>query len=268
MPKGWKTKQFKRTEELDEYSWTQGYYHATHENWDGITWTRNFHELCLRDLAIFAMGDIKGKKILDLGCGDGLYMLILAQMGAEVCGQDVSSKNIEGANSILKKNGFNCETKVGSASKLMFLDNSFDMAFSGDFFEHITLVEKKDVVSEVFRVLKPGGSFTIKTPNLQYQKMVLWLKRVSAIIKNCSSFNIHIPHTQNNPDNEHHGLTTYKELENLLTENMFHTPAITFCPLIRKGLPEFISKILYGNKLFSEHIIITTKKSIFYSLYP
>ena len=126
---------------------------------------------------------------------------------------------------------------------------------------------KQKVISEIYRVLKPGGHLVIKTPNLQYLKLIINIKRFVNIFRFRFKF-VYIAHTNNNPDNEHHGLTTYKELTDILENNFFHTPNIIFIPLIRKLIPDFLVKLLYGKKIFTEEIVITSRKSIFVGMYP
>lgn len=264
--KGWSSIEIKKTEELPKNSWGLGYFHSSHEDWDGKTWIRNLHELRIRDLALFTLGDIKGKNVLDIGCGSGEYALVMAQMGAFVSGQDISREKVNEALRLMAENGIKSEIKVGDATKLLFDDNSFDAVFSADFFEHINSNQKNLVIAEAFRVLKPGGILTIKTPNLDYCRMSVFLKRICAVLRFKSPFCINIAHTHNNPDNEHHGLTTYAELERILSDNIFHSPAITYLPLVRKKIPIFLQKFLYGKKIFTEQIIITARKPIFYCL--
>ena len=170
---------------------------------------------------LFSLGDIKGKKVLDVGCGAAHYSTIVGKMGAEfVGGQDLDEEQIKKGRSKLKELGINGKLVVGNAINLGFPDNFFDCVFSADFFEHISLEEKEKVISEVFRVLKPGGIFTIKTPNLTYLKVVIYIKRFINIFTARSPF-IHIAHTKNNPDNQHHGLTTFAKLESLLEGSFF-----------------------------------------------
>jgi len=267
MSFGWRSSQVCTTEELGKYAWAQGFFKASHYNWDGKTWARNFHELRTRDLALFALGsDVKSRRVLDVGCGAGEYLMTLAKMGASVAGQDISSEAIARAEVLLKGEGFEAELKAGDAVKLLFPDNYFDFVMSADFFEHISLYQKRLVISEIYRVLKPGGSVMIKTPNLTYLKLVINLKRILNLLRLKSPF-IYIPHTHENPDNEHHGLTTYSELGQLLEDNFFHSPVITYIPLVRDRLPAFISKWLYGKGMFTEHIIITSRKSLFCAFY-
>ncbi|MDP8230822.1 MAG: methyltransferase domain-containing protein [Candidatus Gorgyraea atricola] len=265
--KGWDKMEIKKTEELPSNAWTLGYYHSSHENWDGKTWVRNLHELKIRDLALFVLGDVRCKKILDIGCGPGIYMLTIAKMGGKVSGQDISSDYVNKSSILLKENGFDADVKAGDAVKLLFEDNYFDGVFSADFFEHINYEQKNQVISEVYRVLKPGGTFTIKTPNLDYLRLSVFLKRCMAVFRLRSPFRIYIPHTHNNPNNEHHGLTTYAELSNILFDHMFHSPKVVNIPLKRKGLSKWVTNFLFGKKRFNEQIIVTTRKPLFYGFY-
>ena len=216
---------------------------------------------------LFSLGNVSGKKVLDVGCGSAEYLAIIGKMGANfVGGQDLGEEYINNGRKRLKESNIDGKLVIGDATKLDFPDDYFDIAFSSDFFEHITLEQKTKVISEVYRVLKPGGIFSIKTPNLTYLKLVICIKRFLNLLKAKSPF-IYIAHTKNNPDNQHCGLTTFTELESLLEDNFFHTPKITFVPLIRKGLPNFISRIFFGRKIFTESIIITARKALFYGFY-
>ena len=263
---GWNKVQ--KTEDINTIPepWLQGYFTDSLYDWNGVTWNRNFTELRTRDIAIMCLGDIKYKKILDVGCGDGTYAYVLSKLGAVVSGQDLGEKQIEHANS--RKYGVSNELKgefiCGNAKKLMFESNTFDCVFSADFFEHIDKNTKQEVLREIYRVLVPGGILVIKTPNLDYLKFVINLKRLLNIFKGKSP-NIYIAHTNNNPDNEHHGLTNYFEMKSELERCFFHTPTFHHQLLIRIGLSKYISNILFKLKIrtFSEHLIISTRKSIF-----
>ncbi len=157
--RNWDGLTIKKTEELPKNARHLGYYHSAHENWDGNSWIRNFSELRMRDLALFALGDVKGKNILDIGCGPGVYLDAIARMGGFISGQDISAEYVNMALKDLKENGFNAGIKVGDVKKLLFDDNYFDGVLAADIFEHLTLEQKVQVVAEVYRVLKPGGVF-------------------------------------------------------------------------------------------------------------
>ena len=98
----------------------------------------------------------KGKKILEIGCGNGsLLKRIAVDYGAEqVIGIDMFLKDWwkEG-----ESKGDNWCIMDGNAENLQFEDNSFDAIFSIATFEHIGNIEK--TLSEIKRVLKPFGKF-------------------------------------------------------------------------------------------------------------
>ena len=160
MSSGWKKHETINTEELDENSWAKGFFAESHYDWDGKFKVRNFHELRQRDLMLFSLGNVNGKKVLDVGCGSAEYLAIIGKMGANfVGGQDLGEEYINNGRKRLKESNIDGKLVIGDATKLDFPDDYFDIAFSSDFFEHITLEQKIKVISEVYRVLKPGGIF-------------------------------------------------------------------------------------------------------------
>lgn len=106
-----------------------------------------------------ALGDVKGKKILDIGCGPGLYANILHKMGAEVYGIDISKKEIE----IAKKHYKGIDFKVGSAESLPYHDKYFDTALIALAFTHFENMGL--ALDEVYRVLKDNGHLIISEGN-------------------------------------------------------------------------------------------------------
>jgi len=264
--KGWSTTEKSQEIESVNDAWFRGYYTDSHDNWDGRTWTRNFAELCTRDIAIMSLGELKDKRILDVGCGDGTYAFALSKLGSNVSGQDLSAERITQATQRVYGLGNNLMGRFvcGDASNLMFDSETFDAVFSADFFEHISLSKKREVLAEIYRVLKPGGVLVIKTPNLDYLRISINVRRILNLIRLRSPL-VFIAHTKNNPDNEHVGLTNYREMRDELEALFFHTPTFHHHILRRKKLPRFISNFLYFFRLkpLSEHLIISTRKSIF-----
>ncbi len=90
--------------------------------------------------------------VLDIGCGFG-GLGFLAPKGVQLYGVDLSEENINRA----KASGYQ-EVFQTSASSLPFPDNYFDYIVSLDVFGHIAVHEKDAVMSELYRVLKVGGS--------------------------------------------------------------------------------------------------------------
>lgn len=102
------------------------------------------------------LGDLNGKRILDLGCGEGGYSRLFASKGAIVVGVDYSEDLIGEA---LKQNQFNeVEYHVGDACFLEEIeDKIFDLVISAMCLMAIENLEA--AVKEAYRVLKPGGEF-------------------------------------------------------------------------------------------------------------
>ena len=271
--KGWSKLDFKLKKNLNWSHWHQGFFYvANHKNFvkfkkgtdmfsNDYLMKRDYQELYTRDIAINALGQIENKKGLDLGGGSGTYSHFLTLMGADMSVQDLSESDMKVGISQCKKIGINVDYKIGDAQSLKFDDSTFDFVISNDFFEHISSKQKVNVIREVARVLKPGGRFVIKTPNLTYLKISINLKRIARIIRFKSPF-IYIYSTRNNPDCEHHGLTTYRELEEILDCNFFFNIERVKLFTRRKYIPYFLVKVFSGFWPFTSQIIISSNKSI------
>jgi SAM-dependent methyltransferase len=250
--------------------WCRGYFHAS--ELDPGLYKRDFDELRRRDLALFALGDVRGKTVLDVACGSGLYLVVLAKMGAFASGQDISEESVNNARLALARHSLDASLRVGTATRLLFDDASFDGAISGDFVEHISISEKRMFFAEIYRVLKPGGIFVIKTPNLTYLKLANFLRRIEALAKGRSPLRIHIEHTRNNPDNQHHGLATFRELEGMLREQLFHSPVFIHQPLSKRPLPsswqEKLPTLPIVWSLFNRDVIVSTRKPLGCGYFP
>jgi ubiquinone/menaquinone biosynthesis C-methylase UbiE len=99
----------------------------------------------------------KGKKCLDVGCGQGRFVVALGTLGAdEAIGVDVNKMGLEaGRNRELSKQLSNIEFMRASAQELPFLDNYFDYVICSGVL--LLLPNPKDGFKELVRVLKPGG---------------------------------------------------------------------------------------------------------------
>jgi len=105
-------------------------------------------------------GNIRNKKLLDLGCGDGWASLYFARSGAYVFCCDISPKCIELAKKYAEANGLadRITPLVMPAEELSFEDNFFDFVFMNAALHHCD-VER--VVLQIKRVLKKGGKAAI-----------------------------------------------------------------------------------------------------------
>lgn len=108
------------------------------------------------------LGNISGKKVADLGCGDGALTYLLAKTGAEVTGVDNEQEGLDFAESKFKEHKANASFVLGDVRKTNLPDNAFDIVVSSDVIEHIERPE--ELVAEAARILKPGGVFVCTTP--------------------------------------------------------------------------------------------------------
>jgi len=99
---------------------------------------------------------LKGKKILEVGCGNGVTLKYIAQtyIPEKIIGID---PGLESWYNIRENKESNWEIRNGDAEKMDFDDNSFDVVYSIATFEHIEDVSK--ALLEIKRVLKPYGKF-------------------------------------------------------------------------------------------------------------
>jgi SAM-dependent methyltransferase len=107
----------------------------------------------LDDWMLRLCGDVRGLRVIDLGCGEGRFCRMLAQRGARTLGIDLQPAFIQRAREL---GGPGQEYRLGDIEKLDGVpDASFDLAIS-----YITLVDVADmaaVLRHAHRVLKPGG---------------------------------------------------------------------------------------------------------------
>ncbi len=105
-------------------------------------------------------GDVRGQRILDIGCGEGRFCRMLAERGAIVTGIDPITAMVQTA----RDRGGPSDTYIRTgAEQLPFADASFDLAVS-----YITLVDIFDYASairEAARVLRPDGRFVVANLN-------------------------------------------------------------------------------------------------------
>ena len=111
------------------------------------------------------MADFReGERVLEVGCGTGWALERIARQVGEsgkACGLDLSPKMLEVARDRLQKAGLmrRVELVEGDATKMRFPDEMFDAAFSTFTLELFDTPDIPVVLSEIRRVLKPGGRF-------------------------------------------------------------------------------------------------------------
>jgi len=111
---------------------------------------------------VFATQFVKGKKVLDLACGEGYGAKILSEDALEVTGIDIDNESIEHAKKKYQKN--NLKFLESSIISIPLKDEKiFDVITCFETIEHIH--EQETMLREVSRLLKDNGIFIISTPN-------------------------------------------------------------------------------------------------------
>ena len=99
--------------------------------------------------------NFRGQRLLEVGCGLGTDLLQFARGGAAVTGVDLTPSSIELVKKRFALYGLPVEAQVADAEHLPFTDGTFDAVYSFGVLHHTPNTPRS--VSEVFRVLKPGG---------------------------------------------------------------------------------------------------------------
>jgi len=120
---------------------------------------KDFNELLEMPLTFSLLGNVKGKKILDAGCGTGVYSKMLAEKGAKVTGIEISENMVEIAKEHCKDLGVKFDK--GSVDELPYEDDSFDIIVASLVIHYF--VDPTEVFKEFHRVLKKDGILVFST---------------------------------------------------------------------------------------------------------
>jgi ubiquinone/menaquinone biosynthesis C-methylase UbiE len=107
------------------------------------------------------LGDLRGRRVLDVGCGKGRFARVFhdQEPEAEIWGLDISEE-------MLRHVPAGIHTRAGSMTELPFEDAYFNGAYATESLEHAVEIER--AVSEICRVVKPGGRIAIIDKNAEH----------------------------------------------------------------------------------------------------
>ena len=103
------------------------------------------------------LGDVRGKDVLELGCGAAQWSIALARAGARPVGLDLSERQLEHARALAAEAGVDFPLVHASAESVPFPDATFDVVFCD--YGAMTFADPYLTVPEVARVLRSGGLF-------------------------------------------------------------------------------------------------------------
>jgi ubiquinone/menaquinone biosynthesis C-methylase UbiE len=111
-----------------------------------------FRQLALQGLTIHS-----DTQVLDLCCGSGQTTQFLVKLSQNVTGLDASPKSLERA----RQNVPEASYIEAFAEKMPFADNLFDVVHTSVALHEMQPQQLRKIINEVYRVLKPGGVFTL-----------------------------------------------------------------------------------------------------------
>ncbi|MBD2297763.1 class I SAM-dependent methyltransferase [Nostoc sp. FACHB-190] len=111
-----------------------------------------FRQLALQGLTIHS-----DTQVLDLCCGSGQSTQFLVKMSQNVTGLDASPKSLQRA----RQNVPEASYIEAFAENMPFAENSFDVVHTSAALHEMHTAQLRQILQEVYRVLKPGGVFTL-----------------------------------------------------------------------------------------------------------
>lgn len=126
------------------------------------------------------MGDVRGKRLLDVGAGLGESSVYFAMLGAEVTAADVSPGMIEHAQELASRHGVSIRGLVCPAEALPVDPGSFDLVYAANTIHHVP--DRAAMYDEVLRALKPGGWFFSWDP-LAYNPAINVYRRMATAVR-------------------------------------------------------------------------------------
>jgi len=149
--------------------------------------------------AFASFAQSRGKRVLEIGCGNGAEGVMFASHGAYYTGVDLTPQAVNATRRHFAAEGLDGQFRLENAERLSFADDSFDIVYSYGVLHHTPAPHS--AVHEVHRVLKPGGvalvmlyhrhSFNYYVRILGYMRARVLLKIVSRLGRSKADRNRH-----------------------------------------------------------------------------
>lgn len=125
------------------------------------------------------LGDVYGKRLLELGCGAGEASIYFAKLGAEVTATDISAGMLKVVKDVAAYHGVAVDTRQLFSHNLPFMDGEFDIVYAANLLHH---VELEQTLAEARRVLRDGGIFVCWDP-LAHNPLINVYRRMATQVR-------------------------------------------------------------------------------------
>ena len=125
------------------------------------------------------IGNVRGKQLLDLGCGAGENSVYFAKKGAYCTAADYSAGMVKTALKLAEVHNVRISGRIIDAAAIDFPDDSFDIVYAANVLHHVDALA---CIKEVHRVLKPGGIACIWDP-LKHNPLINIYRRMARRVR-------------------------------------------------------------------------------------
>lgn len=124
-----------------------------------VDYLANYYHLAI------CFGDLRDKKVLEVGSGGGQSSAFLASKGAEVYLLDISKKSLQFSKKYFALKRLPVRLYHQNAFSMKFAPESFDYVWNGGVIEHFNDKQKILMLKKMWKLVKPGGKLLVSVPN-------------------------------------------------------------------------------------------------------
>jgi ubiquinone/menaquinone biosynthesis C-methylase UbiE len=125
------------------------------------------------------LGPLRGKRVLELGCGAGEGAVYFALQGCDVSATDISQGMLDVAQRLAAHHAVSIRTDKMPAELLRYEDESFDVVYGNGVLHH---VDFRKAIVETARVLRPGGQAVFIEP-LSYNPVINAYRHIARTVR-------------------------------------------------------------------------------------
>jgi SAM-dependent methyltransferase len=126
------------------------------------------------------MGDLRGKRLLDIGCGLGESSVFFALQGAQVTATDLSPGMVATAAALGRLHGVQVEGIVSPGEDLAVPSDHYDVVYAANTLHHVT--DREKLVTHIHRALRPGGLVFLWDP-LAYNPIINIYRKMATQVR-------------------------------------------------------------------------------------